>query len=106
FTSAIQNSGFFSTKLGSVHCGSNGPTPIAFSIAPALTWTVLSPTSNAAHRCRRHVRRKRFVAEKVYPPKNIDDAERPRSWLSGSYARALPAKHPGHCTRQVPVFGV
>ena len=56
---------------------------------------------------RRHVRRKRFVVEKIYPPKNIDDAARPRSRLAGSnWTRALSAKRPGHCTRQVPVFVV
>ena len=56
---------------------------------------------------RRHMRRKRFVTQKIHPPKNIDNAARPRSRLSGSnWARALPAKRPGQCARQVPVFGV
>jgi hypothetical protein len=47
------------------------------------------------------------LSSKIYPAKNIDDAARPRSRLSGSnWTRALSAKRPGHCTRQVPVFVV
>jgi hypothetical protein len=47
---AIHTSGFLSTKLGSVHRGSNDRVPSIYSITRAFASTVLSPASNAAHR--------------------------------------------------------
>ncbi len=54
---------------------------------------------------RRHVRGNRFVAEKIDPPKNVNDTACPRARLPRSErARALPAEHFGHRACQVPVF--
>src|SRR5438046_9842104 len=57
-------------------------------------------------RCR-HVRRKRSIAEKIYPPENVNDTARDRSRLPRSeWAQALPTQRSGHCARQVLVFGI
>ena len=57
----------------------------------------LPDSERGAEICRRHVRRKRTVAEKINPSQNVDDPARPSSRLSRSeWARALPAQCPGH----------
>src|SRR6266480_5355171 len=98
FTSAIHTSGFFSAKLGSIHRGSSGRVPSVSSITRAFAWTVLSPTSNAAHKSAVDMYGvNRFVAEKIDPPKNVNDTACPRARLPGSErAQALPVEHLGH----------
>ena len=108
WTFANLTNGFFSTKLGSIHCGSNGWVPSAFSMARALAWRVLSPTLKARDRSRgRHVRGNGWVTKKIDPAQHVDDTACPCSWLPRSErARALPAQRCGYCSRQVPVFKI